>query len=634
MKKQMKTGGIGFYILILAIIFLAVYVSGAFDGNSDNNYNMASFREDVTEGKIASVEILPNEEVPTGNVQIVYKDNRTASFSVSDVKQAEEIALADEYLAKHCKTADIQKPSWVITTLLPYGLGIIAIFFLFSFLSAQSAGAGGSNAKMMNFGKSRAQRIDPDEHAKRFRDVAGLKEEKEELEEIVDFLANPAKYTSVGARIPKGILLVGPPGTGKTLLAKAVAGEAGVPFFSLSGSDFVEMFVGVGASRVRDMFAEAKKNAPCIVFIDEIDAVARKRGSGLGGGHDEREQTLNQMLVEMDGFGINEGIIVMAATNRVDILDPAILRPGRFDRRVTVGRPDVRGREEILEVHAKGKPLGDDVDLGKVARTTVGFTGADLENLLNEAAIACAKESRRFIEQEDISKSFIKVGIGKEKKSKLISEKDKKITAYHEAGHAILFHVLPDVGPVHMVSVIPTGSGAAGYTMPLPERDEMFMTKGRMMQDIITSLGGRIAESLIFDDVTTGASQDIKQATATAKDMVTKYGFSDNIGMINYADEDEVFIGRDYGHTSRGYSEEVAKTIDIEVKHIIDKAYAKAKQILEEHMDILHTCADLLIEKERIDRKEFEALFDRKEDNLLGEQEVSGEVEDSEIENM
>ena len=629
MKKQMKTGGIGFYILILAIIFLAVYVSGAFDGNSDNNYNMASFREEVAEGKIASVEILPNEEVPTGKVQIVYKDNKTTSFSVSDVKQAEEIALADEYLSRHCKTADIQKPSWVITTLLPYGLGIIAIFFLFSFLSAQSAGAGGSNAKMMNFGKSRAQRIDPGEHAKRFRDVAGLKEEKEELEEIVDFLANPAKYTSVGARIPKGILLVGPPGTGKTLLAKAVAGEAGVPFFSLSGSDFVEMFVGVGASRVRDMFAEAKKNAPCIVFIDEIDAVARKRGSGLGGGHDEREQTLNQMLVEMDGFGINEGIIVMAATNRVDILDPAILRPGRFDRRVTVGRPDVRGREEILEVHAKGKPLGDDVDLGKIARTTVGFTGADLENLLNEAAIACAKDSRRFIEQEDISKSFIKVGIGKEKKSKLISEKDKKITAYHEAGHAILFHVLPDVGPVHMVSVIPTGSGAAGYTMPLPERDEMFMTKGKMMQDIIASLGGRIAESLIFDDVTTGASQDIKQATATAKDMVTKYGFSENIGMINYADEDEVFIGRDYGHTSRGYSEEVAKTIDIEVKHIIDKAYAKAKQILEEHMDILHACADLLIEKERIDRKEFEALFDKTEDNVLEEQEVLGEVEDS-----
>ena len=504
---------------------------------------------------------------------------------------------------------DIQKPSWVITTLLPYGLAIIGIFFLFSFLSAQSAGASGGNAKMMNFGKSRAQRIDPGEHAKKFKDVAGLKEEKEELEEIVDFLANPAKYTGIGARIPKGILLVGPPGTGKTLLAKAVAGEAGVPFFSLSGSDFVEMFVGVGASRVRDMFAEAKKNAPCIVFIDEIDAVARKRGSGLGGGHDEREQTLNQMLVEMDGFGVNEGIIVMAATNRVDILDPAILRPGRFDRRVTVGRPDVRGREEILQVHAKGKPLGDDVDLKKIAQTTVGFTGADLENLMNEAAIACAKDGRKFIEQEDISKSFIKVGIGKEKKSKIISEKDKKITAYHEAGHAILFHVLPDVGPVHMVSVIPTGGGAAGYTMPLPDRDEMFITKGKMMQDVIVSLGGRIAESLIFDDVTTGASQDIKQATATAKDMVTKYGFSDDIGMINYADEDEVFIGRDFGHTSRGYSEDVAKTIDHEVKKIIDEAYTKAKQILEDHMDILHSCAALLMEKERIDRKEFEALF-------------------------
>ena len=621
MKKQMKTGGVGFYVLILAIIFLAVYFSGALNQNSDSNYNIISFQNDVKDGKVVSVEILPNEEVPTGEVHIVYKDGKTASFNVSDVKQVEAIAQEDETLAERCKMADIQKPSWVITTLLPYGLGIIAIFFLFSFLSAQSAGAGGSNAKMMNFGKSRAQRIDPDEHAKRFRDVAGLKEEKEELEEIVDFLANPGKYTGVGARIPKGILLVGPPGTGKTLLAKAVAGEAGVPFFSLSGSDFVEMFVGVGASRVRDMFAEAKKNAPCIVFIDEIDAVARKRGSGLGGGHDEREQTLNQMLVEMDGFGINEGIIVMAATNRVDILDPAILRPGRFDRRVTVGRPDVKGREEILQVHAKGKPLGDDVDLQKIAQTTVGFTGADLENLLNEAAIACAKDDRKFIEQEDISKSFIKVGIGKEKKSKIISEKDKKITAYHEAGHAILFHVLPDVGPVHMVSVIPTGGGAAGYTMPLPERDEMFMTKGKMMQDIIASLGGRIAESLIFDDVTTGASQDIKQATATAKDMVMKYGFSENIGMINYADEAEVFVGRDYGHTSRGYSEEVAKTIDTEVKKIIDDAYAKAKQILEENMDILHACADLLMEKERIDRTEFEALF-AKSEAVSGETEV------------
>ncbi len=613
MKKQMKTGGVGFYILILAIIFLAVYVSGIFNESTNSNYNLNSFRQDASDGKISSVEILPNEEVPTGEVQVLLSNNKTVRFYVSDVKEVEEIVWSNESLAKKCKIADIQKPSWIITTLLPYGLGIVAIFFLFSFLSAQSAGAGGSNAKMMNFGKSRAQRIDPDEHAKRFRDVAGLKEEKEELEEIVDFLANPGKYTGVGARIPKGILLVGPPGTGKTLLAKAVAGEAGVPFFSLSGSDFVEMFVGVGASRVRDMFAEAKKNAPCIVFIDEIDAVARKRGSGLGGGHDEREQTLNQMLVEMDGFGINEGIIVMAATNRVDILDPAILRPGRFDRRVTVGRPDVRGREEILEVHAKGKPLGDDVDLRKIAQTTVGFTGADLENLLNEAAIACARDNRKFIEQEDISKSFIKVGIGKEKKSKIISEKDKKITAYHEAGHAILFHVLPDIGPVHMVSVIPTGSGAAGYTMPLPDRDEMFMTKGKMMQDIIASLGGRIAESLIFDDITTGASQDIKQATATAKDMVTKYGFSDSIGLINYADEDEVFIGRDFGHTSRGYSEEVAKTIDGEVKKIIDQAYAKAKNILEENIDILHACANLLIEKERIDRKEFEALFDKNE---------------------
>lgn len=613
MKKQMKTGGIGFYILILAIIFVAVYVSGVFNQSSNSNYNIASFREDWTAGNVDSVEILPNEEVPTGEIHILKSDGSSVNFYVSDVKEIEELVLSDPALAKRCKVNNIQKPSWVITTLLPYGLGIIAIFFLFSFLSAQSAGAGGSNAKMMNFGKSRAQRIDPDEHAKRFRDVAGLKEEKEELEEIVDFLANPGKYTGVGARIPKGILLVGPPGTGKTLLAKAVAGEAGVPFFSLSGSDFVEMFVGVGASRVRDMFAEAKKNAPCIVFIDEIDAVARKRGSGLGGGHDEREQTLNQMLVEMDGFGINEGIIVMAATNRVDILDPAILRPGRFDRRVTVGRPDVRGREEILNVHAKGKPLGDDVDLRRVAQTTVGFTGADLENLLNEAAIACARENRSFIEQEDISKSFIKVGIGKEKKSKIISEKDKKITAYHEAGHAILFHILPDVGPVHMVSVIPTGSGAAGYTMPLPERDEMFLTRGKMMQDIVASLGGRIAESLIFDDVTTGASQDIKQATSTAKDMVMKYGFSESIGMINYADEDEVFIGRDFGHTSRGYSEEVAKTIDSEVKKIIDKAYAEAKKILEDNMDVLHACANLLMEKERIDRQEFEALFPQEE---------------------
>ena len=609
MKKQIRTGGIGFYVLILAIIFMAVYGSGAFSQGTDNSYNIYQFEKDLGNGTVQSVEVFPNEEVPTGEVKVVLNSKKTISFYVSDVNKIGDLIDGYKDIEKNYVVNDIQKPSWVITTLLPYGLAIIGIFFLFSFLSAQSAGASGGNAKMMNFGKSRAQRIDPGEHAKKFKDVAGLKEEKEELEEIVDFLANPAKYTGIGARIPKGILLVGPPGTGKTLLAKAVAGEAGVPFFSLSGSDFVEMFVGVGASRVRDMFAEAKKNAPCIVFIDEIDAVARKRGSGLGGGHDEREQTLNQMLVEMDGFGVNEGIIVMAATNRVDILDPAILRPGRFDRRVTVGRPDVRGREEILQVHAKGKPLGDDVDLKKIAQTTVGFTGADLENLMNEAAIACAKDGRKFIEQEDISKSFIKVGIGKEKKSKIISEKDKKITAYHEAGHAILFHVLPDVGPVHMVSVIPTGGGAAGYTMPLPDRDEMFITKGKMMQDVIVSLGGRIAESLIFDDVTTGASQDIKQATATAKDMVTKYGFSDDIGMINYADEDEVFIGRDFGHTSRGYSEDVAKTIDHEVKKIIDEAYTKAKQILEDHMDILHSCAALLMEKERIDRKEFEALF-------------------------
>ncbi len=610
MRNQIKAAGIGFYVLILAIIFIAVYASGALGRGSSNAYNINAFRDDVKSGRIASADIFPNQEIPTGEVGAVTKDGESISFFVSDVKEAEDILKGSDELADIYRMHDIQKTSWIITTLLPLGLGIIAIFFLFSFFSAQSAGAGANNAKMMNFGKSRAQRIDPgDENAKKFGDVAGLKEEKEELEEIVDFLANPEKYVEVGARIPKGILLVGPPGTGKTLLAKAVAGEAGVPFFSLSGSDFVEMFVGVGASRVRDMFAEAKKSAPCIVFIDEIDAVARKRGSGLGGGHDEREQTLNQMLVEMDGFGVNEGIIVMAATNRVDILDPAILRPGRFDRRVTVGRPDVRGREEILDVHAKGKPLGDDVNLKAVARTTAGMTGADLENLLNEAAIACAKDGRKFIEQEDIDRSFIKVGIGKEKKSRIITEKDKKITAYHEAGHAILFHVLPDVGPVHMVSIIPTGSGAAGYTMPLPERDEMFMTKGRMLQDVIVSLGGRVAESLIFDDVTTGASQDIKQATDTAKAMVTKYGFSENVGMINYADEDEVFIGRDFGHTSRGYSEDVAMTIDREVKKIMDECYAKAEEVLKDHMEILHKCAKLLLEKERIDRFEFESLF-------------------------
>ncbi|MFR2592848.1 MAG: ATP-dependent zinc metalloprotease FtsH [Butyribacter sp.] len=625
MKKQMKMSGIGFYLLVLAVIFCAVYFSGNIESSSSDSYSIANLKKDLGNGNVTSASISQNQEIPTGEVVVKLKSGKNVDFYVSDVKDVQE--LLDQWNVSY-KLGDVKKTSWVITTLLPYGLGFVAIFLLFSFLSAQSANSGGGNSKMMNFGKSRARRIDPEEpHAKRFKDVAGLKEEKEELEEIVDFLANPGRYTDVGARIPKGIILVGPPGTGKTLLAKAVAGEAGVPFFSLSGSDFVEMFVGVGASRVRDMFAEAKKNAPCIVFIDEIDAVARKRGSGLGGGHDEREQTLNQMLVEMDGFGVNEGIIVMAATNRVDILDPAILRPGRFDRKVTVGRPDVRGREEILEVHAKGKPLGDDVDLKKIARTTVGFTGADLENLLNESAIVCAKEGRKFIEQEDISKSFIKIGIGKEKKSKIISEKDQKITAYHEAGHAILFHVLPDVGPVHMVSIIPTGSGAAGYTMPLPERDETFMTKGKMKQDIIASLGGRIAESLIFDDITTGASQDIKQATSTAKAMVTKYGFSENVGMINYADEDEVFIGRDFGRTSRDYSEDVAKTIDNEVKAIIDDAYAQAKSILEEHMDVLHKCAKLLLEKERIDREEFEALFEPDGVVLEKKEAVSEEID-------
>ena len=625
MKKQMKMSGIGFYLLVLAVIFCAVYFSGNIESSSSDSYSIANLKKDLGNGNVTSASISQNQEIPTGEVVVKLKSGKNVDFYVSDVKDVQE--LLDQWNVSY-KLGDVKKTSWVITTLLPYGLGFVAIFLLFSFLSAQSANSGGGNSKMMNFGKSRARRIDPEEpHAKRFKDVAGLKEEKEELEEIVDFLANPGRYTDVGARIPKGIILVGLPGTGKTLLAKAVAGEAGVPFFSLSGSDFVEMFVGVGASRVRDMFAEAKKNAPCIVFIDEIDAVARKRGSGLGGGHDEREQTLNQMLVEMDGFGVNEGIIVMAATNRVDILDPAILRPGRFDRKVTVGRPDVRGREEILEVHAKGKPLGDDVDLKKIARTTVGFTGADLENLLNESAIVCAKEGRKFIEQEDISKSFIKIGIGKEKKSKIISEKDQKITAYHEAGHAILFHVLPDVGPVHMVSIIPTGSGAAGYTMPLPERDETFMTKGKMKQDIIASLGGRIAESLIFDDITTGASQDIKQATSTAKAMVTKYGFSENVGMINYADEDEVFIGRDFGRTSRDYSEDVAKTIDNEVKAIIDDAYAQAKSILEEHMDVLHKCAKLLLEKERIDREEFEALFEPDGVVLEKKEAVSEEVD-------
>ena len=611
MNRQMRSGGAGFYVLVLAIIGIAMYISSIMTSSTGGQYNVEDFKQDVKAGKVTSVEITPNEETPTGVVRANYENKRSKHFNCTDIKDVEEIIKTDSKLAQNYVINDVDKPSWIITVLLPCGFGLVALFLLFTFLSAQTGGgAGASGSKMMDFGKSRATRIDPDSpNAKKFIDVAGLKEEKEELEEIVDFLDKPAKYTDVGARIPKGILMVGPPGTGKTLLAKAVAGEAGVPFFSLSGSDFVEMFVGVGASRVRDLFAEAKKNAPCIIFIDESDAVARKRGSGLGGGHDEREQTLNQMLVEMDGFGVNEGIIVMAATNRVDILDPAILRPGRFDRQVTVGRPDVRGREEILRVHARGKTLGDDVDLSKIAHTTIGFTGADLENLLNEAAIACAKDGRSFISQEDVDKSFIKLGIGKEKKSRIVSEHDRKITAYHEAGHAILFHVLPDVGPVHIVSIIPTGSGAGGYTMPISEKDDMYLTKGKMLQDITVSLGGRIAESLVLDDITTGASQDIKQATEQAKAMVTKYGFTKNVGMINYAGEDEVFVGREIGQSSRGYSEDVAKKIDEEVKSIIDSCYERAEEILKENMEVLHKCAALLLEKERIDREEFEKLF-------------------------
>ena len=599
MNRQMRSGGAGFYVLVLAIIGIAMYISSIMTSSTGGQYNVEDFKQDVKAGKVTSVEITPNEETPTGVVRANYENKRSKHFNCTDIKDVEEIIKTDSKLAQNYVINDVDKPSWIITVLLPCGFGLVALFLLFTFLSAQTGGgAGASGSKMMDFGKSRATRIDPDSpNAKKFIDVAGLKEEKEELEEIVDFLDKPAKYTDVGARIPKGILMVGPPGTGKTLLAKAVAGEAGVPFFSLSGSDFVEMFVGVGASRVRDLFAEAKKNAPCIIFIDEIDAVARKRGSGLGGGHDEREQTLNQMLVEMDGFGVNEGIIVMAATNRVDILDPAILRPGRFDRQVTVGRPDVRGREEILRVHARGKTLGDDVDLSKIAHTTIGFTGADLENLLNEAAIACAKDGRSFISQEDVDKSFIKLGIGKEKKSRIVSEHDRKITAYHEAGHAILFHVLPDVGPVHIVSIIPTGSGAGGYTMPISEKDDMYLTKGKMLQDITVSLGGRIAESLVLDDITTGASQDIKQATEQAKAMVTKYGFTKNVGMINYAGEDEVFVGREIGQSSRGYSEDVAKKIDEEVKSIIDSCYERAEEILKENMEVLHKCAALLLEK-------------------------------------
>ena len=568
----------------------------------------ATFVKEVEAGNVTAADIRQNSAVPTGRVTLSLKDDSSVrSLNVSDVGKVEEFLQEND--VKY-SLEDVPKESIIMSAVLPSLITLCGIFFLFMLMNRQS---GGTNSKAMNFGKSRARMSTQNEIKVTFADVAGLKEEKEELEEIVDFLRAPRKYTQLGARIPKGVLLEGPPGTGKTLLAKAIAGEAGVPFFSISGSDFVEMFVGVGASRVRDLFQDAKKNAPCIVFIDEIDAVARRRGSGLGGGHDEREQTLNQLLVEMDGFGVNEGIIVMAATNRKDILDPAILRPGRFDRDVIVGRPDVGGREEILKVHARNKPLGDDVDLKQIAQTTAGFSGADLENLLNEAAILAAKENRVFIQQSDIRHAFVKVGIGPEKKSRIVSEKERRITAYHEAGHAILFHVLPDVGPVYSVSIIPTG-GAGGYTMPLPEKDDMFNTKGHMLQEITVSLGGRVAEEEIFDDITTGASQDIKQATAIAKSMITKFGMSERLGLINYDnDSDEVFIGRDFGHTSRGYGEKVAGTIDEEVKRIIDECYAQARSIIQEYHPVLEKCAELLLEKEKITKSEFEALFEESE---------------------
>ncbi len=604
MRKQMK--GYGWYIIILLIVIATFYISNHLELNSQDEYSKTQFVKDIENSQVKSIEIYPNETAPIGDVTAVLKSGKSVSFHVLDIREIETLA---EEAGVDTAIHTISKPSWFLTSVLPYILVFIIIIVLFSFLSNQ-ASVGGGNSKVMNFGKSRAKMTTEENKHTTFKNVAGLEEEKDELKEIVDFLKSPKKYIQVGARIPKGVLLVGPPGTGKTLLAKAVAGEAGVPFFSISGSDFVEMFVGVGASRVRDLFEDAKKNSPCIVFIDEIDAVARRRGTGMGGGHDEREQTLNQLLVEMDGFGVNEGIIVMAATNRVDILDPAILRPGRFDRKVTVGRPDVKGREEILQVHAKGKPLGDDVDLKQVAQTTAGFTGADLENLMNESAISAARDNRNYITGEDIKKSFIKVGIGTEKKSKVITEKEKRITAFHEAGHAILFHILPDVGPVYTVSIIPTGNGAAGFTMPLPERDEMFNTRGRMRQEIIVDLAGRAAEELVFDDITTGASQDIKVATKTARAMITRYGFSDAIGMVNYdSDDDEVFIGRDLAHT-RSYSENIANRIDDEVKSIIDDCYREAKRVLTEYRDILDACADLLMEKERITREEFEALFD------------------------
>ena len=590
---------ISFVVILVVVLWMANQLQ-----MHQQEMTYTSFVSAVQGKNVSDVYINQNSAVPTGTVSVTLKDDgNTRKVNVSDVEQVEKFLTENQV---EYRLSDVPKDSMLTTVVVPMLITLGGVFLIFFLMSRQN---GGGNSKAMNFGKSRAKMSTKNEIKVTFRDVAGLREEKEELEEIVDFLKDPKKYIQVGARIPKGVLLEGPPGTGKTLLAKAVAGEAGVPFFSISGSDFVEMFVGVGASRVRDLFQDAKKNAPCIIFIDEIDAVARRRGSGLGGGHDEREQTLNQLLVEMDGFGVNEGIIVMAATNRKDILDPAILRPGRFDRDVLVGRPDVGGREEILKVHARNKPLGDDVDLKQIAQTTAGFSGADLENLLNEAAILAAKENRVYIQQSDIRHAFVKVGIGPEKKSRIVSEKERRITAYHEAGHAILFHLLPDVGPVYSVSIIPTG-GAGGYTMPLPEKDDMFNTKGHMLQEITVSLGGRVAEEEIFDDITTGASQDIKQATAIAKSMITKFGMSERLGLINYDnDSDEVFIGRDFGHTSRGYGEKVAGTIDEEVKRIIDECYLKARTLIQEYHPVLEKCAQLLLEKEKITRSEFEALF-------------------------
>ena len=608
MKQNGKT--INSYFIFIILLLLVIFGLNLLNNRTDE-YTKAEFIADLDAGNVSEVVVQPNGEAPTGYLEIQMKNGVSHKLYATDITELE--TLVREY-GFDPVVNDIERENWFLTYMLPMLVVLAVGIFLFMMMNAQQAGGG--NGKMMNFGKSRAKMTLGDKSVT-FAQVAGLKEEKEELEEIVDFLKEPGKYTGVGARIPKGVLLEGPPGTGKTLLAKAVAGEAGVPFFSISGSDFVEMFVGVGASRVRDLFEEAKHNAPCIVFIDEIDAVARRRGTGMGGGHDEREQTLNQLLVEMDGFGVNEGIIVMAATNRVDILDPAILRPGRFDRKVAVGTPDVGGREEILKVHAKNKPLGDDVNLQQLAQTTAGFTGADLENLLNEAAIIAAKENRSFIANKDVKRAFVKVGIGAEKKSRIISDKEKKITAYHEAGHAILFHVLPDVGPVYTVSIIPTGVGAAGYTMPLPEKDEMFATKSRMLQDIMVSLGGRIAEEIIFGDITTGASSDIKKATKTARRMVTRYGMSDNIGVICYDDDDdEVFIGKDLAH-AKAHSEEISGEIDKEVKRIIDDCYTKAKDIILQHEDVLHSCAKLLLEKEKINRDEFEALFQPKAESFL-----------------